>query len=69
VTLKLFKEMMDTESDNAEEILSLLENAWNDRVVSMLEYAQVKSDINMQYDQLESNTIVSQRVFYTGDEK
>jgi hypothetical protein len=69
VTLKLFKEMMDTESDNAEEILSLLENAWNDRVVSMLEYAQVKSDINMQYDQLESNTSASQRVFYTGDEK
>jgi hypothetical protein len=52
MTLEVFKRMMQTESDNPEELLSLLENAWSNRVVDMLQYADIRSDINMQYQHL-----------------
>lgn len=41
--------MIDTDSNDPEELLSLLENAWDDRAVNMLQYAHIKSDINMQH--------------------
>lgn len=49
MTLKLFKKMIDTNSNNPEELLSLLENAWDDRAVDMLQYVHIRSDIKMQY--------------------
>lgn len=52
MTLEVFKRMMQTESENPEELLSLLENAWSNRVVDMLQYADIKSDINIQYHHL-----------------
>jgi hypothetical protein len=55
VTIKLFKRMIETESNDPEELLSLLENAWNNRAVDMLQYAHIKSDIRIQYHQLKSN--------------
>ena len=41
--------MIDTNSNNPEELLSLLENAWDDRAVDMLQYVHFRSDIKMQY--------------------
>ena len=47
--------MIETESNDPEELLSLLENAWNNRDVDMLQYAHIRSDIRIQHHQLESN--------------
>ncbi len=48
MTLKLFKNMIKSESDNPEELLSLVEEAFNNGVIDKLKLAQIKSDINIQ---------------------
>ena len=68
MTLNLFKQMINIESDDQEELLDLLEDALNDEVVNMLQYAQIKSDINIQYHQEVSNTNINKRARYTEDE-
>lgn len=40
---------MDTNSNDPEELLSLLENAWDARAVDMLQYVHIRSDIKLQY--------------------
>jgi hypothetical protein len=52
MTLEIFKRMMQTESENPEDLLSLLENAWSKGMVDMLQYADIKSDIHLQYHHL-----------------
>jgi hypothetical protein len=59
VTIKSFKTMMETESNDPEELLSLLENAWNNRDVDILQYAHIKSDIRIQHHQLESSPSIN----------
>lgn len=68
MTLNLFKRMIDTESDNPEELLSHLEDAKNEENINMLEYAQIKSDINMRYYRPELTSNVNHAARYTVDE-
>ncbi len=68
MTLNLFKRKINTESDDQEELLSLLEVALNDGVIDMLEYAQIKSDINIQYRTVQPSNNVPNRTYYTQEE-
>jgi len=68
MTLKLFKRFINTESNDQEELLSLLEVALNDGVVDMLQYAQIKSDINIKYRQELSNNNTKTRASYSKEQ-
>lgn len=70
MTLNLFKRLIGKESDNPEELLSLLENAKNGGIINELEFAQIYSDIYRLYFQPELvlNTRISGRTRYTEDE-
>ena len=66
MTLKLFKNMIKSESDNPEELLCLVEEAFNNGVIDKLKLAQIKSDINIQYKPVKaSNNISSKNYFST----
>lgn len=69
MTIKSFKTMMETESNDPEELLSLLENAWNNRDVDILQYAHIKSDIRIQHHQLESSPSIKKEYFTRTNDK
>lgn len=68
MTLRLFKNRMQIESDDFQELLSIVEDAYNNSTINTLEYAQIKSDINMKYRQPAQIVANTNRRQYTMDE-
>ena len=68
MTLKLFKRMLKIDSVDKSELLSLLEDAKDDGTINMLQYAQIKSDINKQYREEQPRNNRPNRITYTDEE-